>query len=122
MDKLIEIITNQYWIFFEIAITLLATKVLGILLKKIGLPQVLGALLAGVLIGLFNLVLSRINPDLFLVNGSDPVIITLANIGVNLIMFSAGMETNIKEIKKNGVASIVITAMGVIVPFLVRSS
>lgn len=53
MDKLIEIITNQYWIFFEIAITLLATKVFGILLKKIGLPQVLGALLAGVLIGLF---------------------------------------------------------------------
>ena len=119
MDKLIEIITNQYWIFFEIAITLLATKVFGILLKKIGLPQVLGALLAGVLIGLFNLALSKINPNLFLVNGSDPVIITLANIGVNLIMFSAGMETNIKEIKKNGVASIVITAMGVIVPFLV---
>ncbi len=119
MDKLIEIITNQYWIFFEIAITLLATKVFGILLKKIGLPQVLGALLAGVLIGLFNLALSKINPNLFLVNGSDPVIITLANIGVNLIMFSAGMETNIKEIKKNGVASIVITALGVIVPFLV---
>ena len=42
------------------------------------------------------------------------IIITLANIGVNLIMFSAGMETNIKEIKKNGVASIVITALGVI--------
>lgn len=118
MDKLIEIINNQYWILFEIAIILVATKFLGILLKKIGLPQVLGALLAGVIIGLINLVLSKINPNLFLVNGNDSVIVILANIGVNLIMFSAGMETNISEIKKNGVASIVITVLGVFVPFL----
>lgn len=119
MDKLLEVITNQYWIFFEIAIILLATKVFGILLKKLGLPQVLGALLAGVIIGLINLILSKIDPQLFLVNGNDTVIVTLANIGVNLIMFSAGMETNVKEIKKNGIASVIITMLGVIVPFLV---
>ncbi len=118
MDTLIEIINNHYWILFEIAIILMATKMFGLLLKRIGLPQVLGALLAGVVIGLFNLVLSKINPELFLVDGKNAVIVTLANIGVNLIMFSAGMETNIKEIKKNGVASIVITILGVVVPFL----
>ena len=118
MDTLIEIINNQYWILFEIAVILIATKFLGILLKKIGLPQVLGALLAGVLIGLINLALSKINPELFLVKGSDSVIVILANIGVNLIMFSAGMETNISEIKKNGIASVIITVLGVIVPFI----
>lgn len=119
MNTLLEIINNQYWIFFEIATVLLATKVFGVLLKRLGLPQVLGALLAGVVIGLFNLILSKINPGLFIVDPKDSVIAILASIGVNLIMFSAGMETNISEIKKNGVASIVITVMGVVLPLLV---
>ncbi|MDE5990572.1 MAG: cation:proton antiporter [Clostridia bacterium] len=119
MNTLLEIIKNDNWIFFEIAIVLLATKMFGILLKKLGLPQVLGALLAGVVIGLINLVLSKINPGLFIVDSNSSVISILASIGVNLIMFSAGMETNISEIKKNGVASIVITILGVVVPLIV---
>ena len=119
MNTILEIINNQYWIFFEIAVVLLTTKMFGLLLKKLGLPQVLGALLAGVVIGLLNLLLSKIDPSLFIVNGKDSIIGILASIGVNLIMFSAGMETNISEIKKNGVASIVITALGVVVPLIV---
>ena len=119
MNTILEIINNDYWIFFEIAIVLLTTKLFGIMLNKLGLPQVLGALLAGVVIGLINLLLSKINPGLFIVKSTDSVIATLAAIGVNLIMFSAGMETNISEIKKNGVASIVITLLGVAVPFIV---
>ena len=120
MNALLDIISNKYWVLFEIAIILISTKVFGILMKKIGLPQVLGALLAGVLLGLINLGLSKIGDGgLFLVDGSHLAITTLANIGVNFIMFSAGMETNVKEIKKNGVASVLITAMGVIVPFLI---
>ena len=120
MNALVDIISNKYWILFEIAIILISTKVLGILMKKIGLPQVLGALLAGVLLGLINLGLSKIGDGrLFLVDKDNLAIGTLANIGVNFIMFSAGMETNLREIKKNGVASILITALGVIVPFLI---
>lgn len=120
MNALLDIIGNKYWILFEIAIILLSTKLLGILMKKIGLPQVLGALLAGVLLGLINLGLSKIGDGrLYLIQGNNLAITTLANIGVNFIMFSAGMETNVKEIKKNGVASIIITALGVIVPFLI---
>ena len=119
MNTLLEIISSQYWIFFEIAVVLVATKMFGILLKKLGLPQVLGALLAGVIIGLINLVLTKINPGLYLVDSNNQIIQVLALIGVNLIMVSAGMETNIKEIKKNGIASVVITVLGVVVPFLV---
>ena len=119
MNALLEIINNKYWILFEIAIILISTKVFGILMKKIGLPQVLGALLAGVFLGLINLGLSKIGDGgLYLVEGNNLAITTLANIGVNFIMFSAGMETNVKEIKKNGVASVLITVMGVVVPFL----
>lgn len=119
METLVQIINNSNWIFFELAIVLLTTKFFGVILKKLGLPQVLGALLAGVLIGLLNLLVSKIDPRLFIVDNDSVIITTLATIGVNLIMFSAGMETNIKEIKKNGVASVVITSLGVIVPFIV---
>ncbi len=120
MNALVEIISNKFWILFEIAIILLATKTLGILMKKIGLPQVLGALLAGVLLGLINLGLSKIGDGrLYLIQDDNLAITTLSNIGVTFIMFSAGMETNIKEIKKNGVASVIITILGVIVPFLI---
>ncbi|MDE5548758.1 MAG: cation:proton antiporter [Clostridia bacterium] len=119
MNTMLEIINNKYWVFFEIAIILLATKGFGVLVKKWGLPQVLGALLAGVVIGLFNLILSKINSELFLVNKNSTIISILAAIGVNLIMFSAGMETNLREIKKNGIASVIITAMGVVVPLLI---
>lgn len=119
METLVEIIQNSNWILFELAIVLLATKFFGIILKKLGLPQVLGALLAGVLIGVLNLLVSKIDSRLFIVDSNSVIITTLSTIGVNLIMFSAGMETNIKEIKKNGVASVVITSLGVIVPFFV---
>lgn len=119
METLVEIIQNSNWILFELAIILLATKFFGIILKKLGLPQVLGALLAGVLIGILNLLVSKIDSRLFIVDSNSVIITTLSTIGVNLIMFSAGMETNIKEIKKNGVASVVITSLGVIVPFFV---
>lgn len=120
MNALLDIISNTYWILFQLAIVLISTKVLGILMKKIGLPQVLGALLAGVLLGLINLGLSKIGDGkLYLIDGSNQAIITLANIGVNFIMFSAGMETNFREIKKNGWASIIITLLGVAVPLLI---
>lgn len=119
METLVEIIQNSNWILFELAIVLLTTKFFGIILKKLGLPQVLGALLAGVLIGILNLLVSKIDSRLFIVDSNSVIISTLSTIGVNLIMFSAGMETNIKEIKKNGVASVIITSLGVIVPFIV---
>lgn len=97
-----------YRFLLDLALILFTTKTLGIIMKKIGLPQVLGALLSGVILGVSKLV-----------NGDNNVGLELfSTIGVNLIMFSAGMETNLKEIKKNGIASILITILGVIIPLL----
>lgn len=93
--------------FLDLALILFSTKFLGIIMKKIGLPQVLGALVAGIILGATKLVSNSVE------------LATFAAIGVNLIMFSAGMETNFKEIKKNGAASVLITLLGVIVPFFV---
>lgn len=99
----------SYRIFLDLAIILLATKVLGMVMRRIGLPQVVGALLAGILVG------PMVWGSHALVSPSDNLKV-LAEIGVVMLMFSAGLETNLKDIKQNGVASLVITAFGVIVP------
>ena len=97
----------SYEIFLHLALILLLTKVLGILMRKLGLPQVVGALIAGILIGVSGIIenTSELKP--------------FAEIGVVMIMFTAGMETNFKELKKNGAASVLITSLGVIVPLAV---
>ncbi len=96
----------DYTFFLDIAIILFSTKFCGILLKRIGLPEVVGGLIAGFLIG----------PTLLgAVKGSN-FLQTLAEIGVIMIMFTAGMETNLKQIKETGKASFVITTLGVVVP------
>lgn len=94
----------DYSIFLHLAIVLLLSKLLDIVMRKIGLPQVLGSLLAGIIIGVSGLVADG--------NELKP----FAEIGVVMIMFSAGLETNFKELKRNGAASLLITLLGVIVP------
>ncbi len=80
--------------------------------KKFGLPQVVGMIIAGILLGLVKLIPDQ---DLF-----TPEILKalsfFAKIGVILIMFSAGIETDLKQFKQTGISSIVITLLGVIVP------
>ncbi len=87
---------------------MLSTKVLGDLTKKVSMPQVVGALLAGVLVG----------PTCFGLITETEFISYTAEIGVILLMFSAGLETDIDEIKKNSVACMVIASIGVIVPLI----
>ena len=94
----------DYSVFLHLAIVLLLSKLLDILVRKIGLPQVLGSLLAGIIIGVTGLVSDKQELKPF------------AEIGVVMIMFSAGLETNFKELKRNGAASLLITSLGVIVP------
>ncbi|MBE6852428.1 MAG: cation:proton antiporter [Ruminococcus sp.] len=92
---------------FFIAIILMSTKVLGLMTKKINLPQVVGALLAGLILG----------PGLGLVEETE-FIKNLSEIGVIVLMFSAGLETDVAELKKCGKASFIIALVGVIFPLL----
>lgn len=100
------VIYTKLQIFYDLILILLFTKVFGLFMRKIHIPEVVGALLAGVLLG---------PTVLGFVRGSEMLDI-FAEIGVVLIMFTAGTETNLKQIKASGKASIVITALGVIVP------
>lgn len=100
----------DYTYLLYIAIILIFTKAFGLLSKVIKLPQVVGALIAGIVLG--PVCLNLISLD------KTPVLNSLSEIGVIVLMFAAGLETDIREMKKCGVASTVIALCGVIVPLV----
>ncbi len=102
----------QYSATYEIALHLgiifFAAKVVGILARKFGIPQVVGEILAGLLIG----------PSfLGIVTMTEPLAF-MSEIGVILLMFSAGLGTNMKDLKQTGLVACLIATAGVIVPFI----
>lgn len=99
---------SSYSYLLDLAIILLFTKVLGLLTKRVQMPQVVGALLAGLILG----------PAGFGILSETSFIHEIAEIGVIVLMFCAGMETDIKELKASGRASFVIALCGVIVPLV----
>lgn len=96
----------DYSIIFDLAVILFTCKVLSIFMRHIKVPQVVGQIVAGLLIG-GNL--------LNIVDKSEPLVF-MAEIGVLMLMFSAGLETDLKEIKSTGAVALFVAAMGVIVP------
>lgn len=100
----------EYYFLLEIALIFVATKLLGILCKKIHLPEVVGALIAGIIIGpsLIGIVSFEGEGGIFLEYAAE--------VGVVLLMYGAGLETDIKELKSNALASFVVAAIGVVVP------
>lgn len=91
-----------------LSVILLSTKVLGLLSEKVHMPQVVGALLAGVILG----------PSFLDVVSETDFLQKTAEIGVIMLMFLAGLDTDLEELKKNGAASLVIALVGVAVPLL----
>ncbi|MFH1712490.1 MAG: cation:proton antiporter [Patescibacteria group bacterium] len=99
--------------FLWIAILLILAKVSG-LVEKIGQPSVLGELIIGIIIG--NLALLGIH--LFDVVKDDEIIKFLAELGVVILLFQIGLESNIKEMKKVGVKALMVAVVGVVAPFV----
>ena len=91
-----------------LAMILLSAKLLGELAERIGQPAVIGELVAGVLLG--PSVLGVVDPTL-------PVLHLLAEIGVILLLFSIGLETNLKRMISVGGAATMVAVVGVALPF-----
>ena len=102
----------NYQFLLWIALILVSTKLLGLLCKAINLPEVVGALVAGVILGPSCLNLMSMNGD------SGMFLEYAAELGVIFLMFSAGLETDLKEMKNNLGASFVTALIGVIVPLV----
>lgn len=99
--------------FLWIAVILIAAKMSG-LVEKLGQPSVLGELLVGVIIG--NLALFGIT--IFEPIKHDTIIQFLAELGVVILLFQIGLESNIHEMKKVGPRAGLVAILGVIVPFI----
>ena len=106
-------------IVLSLGIILIAAKYLGVLCKKIGIPQVAGMIIAGLLL--------RFIPWFNNFGGTEPnfiyaevnrFITYIAEIGVILIMFSAGLGTNLKSLVKSGIKSTLIAFCGVFIPLI----
>ena len=97
---------EDYSYLLSIALILISTKVLGLFSKKIKLPQVVGALIAGVIMG----------PACLGWIHNTEMLSCLSEIGVIVLMFAAGLETDINELKRTGKASFLIALIGVLVP------
>ena len=97
--------------FLIIAIMLVAAKTLGAAAERIGQPAVLGELVAGVLLG--GSVLGLVPTD----GPAADLVRVFAELGVLLLLFEIGLETDLKEMFRVGSASLAVAAVGVAVPF-----
>lgn len=99
---------ESYAVFKDLAIIIIAAKFFGILARKCKAPQVVGEIIAGLIIG----------PSILgLVNQSD-FLIEMAEIGVIILMFSAGLETDLKDLMKTGPIAALIACAGVFIPLI----
>jgi Kef-type K+ transport system membrane component KefB len=103
---------EYYTILLPLALILVLSKTAGVLLGRIGVPQVIGMIAAGILLG----VIGFIPHQTVLTPAVEEGLSFLAKIGVVIIMFSAGLDTDLKKVRQTGGAAVVITMLGVVVP------
>lgn len=92
----------------DLFVILLSTKVFSICTRKMNIPAVVGALIAGLVFG--PAMLNRVQETEF--------ITTIAELGVIILMFTAGLETDIRLLKKCGKSSFLIAVLGVVLPLV----
>ncbi|WP_352400953.1 cation:proton antiporter [Anaerotignum sp.] len=99
---------ESYDFLLVLALILLSTKMFGLATEKVHLPQVVGALIAGVILG----------PSGFGILRETEFLLKTSEIGVILLLFIAGLETDLNELKKTGLMSTLIAVFGVLVPLI----
>ena len=100
-------------VLLGVAIMLIVAKLFGELFERFGQPAVLGELIAGIVLG--NLVIFGFNLAEPL--KTNETIAALAEIGVIILLFEVGLESNLKEMMEVGWSSLVVAVLGVIAPF-----
>jgi len=97
---------EAYLVFRDLAIIIIFAKFFGILARKCKAPQVVGEIIAGLIIG----------PSILGLVQQTDFLIQMAEVGVVLLMFSAGLETDLKDLLKTGPIAFAIACAGVFVP------
>lgn len=92
----------------DLAIILIAAKLLSVVAHHFNIPEVVGEILAGLLIG----------PSILGLVKETDFIESLAEIGVIMLMFEAGLGTDMKKLKETGVKATLVACGGVLVPLV----
>lgn len=95
-------------VFLELALILIVAELFGYLSIRLGFPAALGQIIGGILIG----------PSVLGLVGYDEGVKLLAELGVVMLLFLAGLETDVEEFKHVGVPAFIIASFGVLVPFI----
>lgn len=98
----------SYHYLVDIALILVSTKVLGILTKRLQMPQVVGALLAGLIMG----------PACLNIIHSTEFLSQISELGVIVMMFTAGLGTSLDDLKQTGKTGFMVALCGVLIPLL----
>lgn len=99
---------ESYEVLRDLAIILLFAKCFGILARKFKAPQVVGQIIAGLIVG----------PCLLGWISQTEFITEMAEVGVIILMFSVGLESDLKELIKTGPVAFLIACAGVFVPLV----
>lgn len=98
----------NYEILLDLAIIIVFAKLFGIIARFLKAPQVVGQIVAGLIIG----------PSILGLVDQSTFIVQMAEIGVLILMFSAGLETNLRDLLKTGPKAFLIACSGVLVPLV----
>ena len=106
-------------VLLSVGIIVIVAKYFGVLAKKIGIPQVAGMIVAGLVLRFipFFRNYGKTDPNV-IYNETNQFISYMSEIGVILIMFSAGLGTNIKSLMKSGIKATIIATSGVFIPLI----
>ncbi len=99
---------KSYEILGQLAIIVIAAKFFGLVARKLKAPQVVGEIVAGIILG----------PCVFGIVQQSDFINYMAEIGVILLMFSAGLGTDLKQLVKTGIKATLIACCGVFIPLI----
>ncbi|AEH24505.1 cation:proton antiporter [Pyrococcus yayanosii] len=94
-------------VFLELALILIVAKVFGYISVRFGFPAALGQLMGGIVIG----------PSILNLVSYDEEVRLLADLGVVILLFLAGLETDIDEFKHVGIPAFFVAVLGVLIPF-----
>lgn len=103
-------------VILQLAAILLLSKLFGLFMRKLGLPEVVGSVFAGLILGnaIWGLFLPETN-FIFPIKESDELEL-FSKIGVLLILFKAGLETDVNQIKSLGMKALLVAMGGVLLP------
>ena len=99
---------NTHVLLLQIAAILIASRVFAEIANSLGAPSIIGELAAGVILG--PSVLGWVTPN--------QAISLLAEIGIILLLFEVGLETDIHHLARAGKRALVIAVAGFVFPFI----